>query len=93
MESSPFQFLLDHFVGWGLNSQGTQGLTDMEVEILENIFQVLQQLTADAFRYFGKVVRNMKNAAEDMEASREPASASQLKHLLMRYTRTGPRKG
>ncbi|KAJ3068757.1 hypothetical protein HDU98_008118 [Podochytrium sp. JEL0797] len=86
LASGPFKFINEAMISWAtLESSSPVVDGDVEVEIRECSFSVLQRFVSDFFRVMGRVVRTLKNEAEDLEAvadAAKPASNSSLKHLL-----------
>ncbi|KAJ3117528.1 hypothetical protein HK100_000808 [Physocladia obscura] len=87
LENSPFEFIRHHICSWAtLDSAVVSVETETELEIREYSFRVLQRLVSDFFRIMGRVVRTMKNEAEDLDSGggnpEKTSMTSGLKQLL-----------
>ncbi|KAJ3212774.1 hypothetical protein HDU82_006406 [Entophlyctis luteolus] len=76
MSAAPFEFIKTHLCSWAsLESNTPYVETETEMEIREYSFKTLQLMVSEFFRHMGRVVRAMKNEAEDLEGSDDASKA------------------
>ncbi|KAJ3297880.1 hypothetical protein HDU79_001637 [Rhizoclosmatium sp. JEL0117] len=69
-ELSPFEFIKENLISFATLESPVQAVDgEVEMEIRELTFGVLQRMVSDFFRLMGRVVRVLKNEAEDLDAA------------------------